>query len=375
MVGTLRVYVVAETFKVFCVVLTATLLMITLGGAVQEAVRRGLPLSVMARLLPYLVPESLKFVLPFSILYAVCSVFGKMSADNELLALKSAGLNPLRVLWPVLLFAYVLSIISVGAQDFSASWSRSHLKRVLCESVDDIALGVLRASHLFAVDKLQIVVSDVQGRRLKQAVFIVRGDQGKPAITLTAEEAELSYDKGKESLAVHCRNGTLEMGTVDLVFKDWFVQHIPLPNTANLADNQLNPAELAARRIPRQIAYQRGVIQELEASSVPLDPAALEYQRQRLYRLQAERSRRWANGFACFCFAFVGATMAMWSRSGEGLSVFFLCILPILLLYYPLLVVGEMIARRGFLPPYSVWLADAVMLAAGLVILKSKDIR
>ena len=52
------------------------------------------------------------------------------------------------------------------------------------------------------------------------------------------------------------------------------------------------------------------------------------------------------------------------------MSVFFLCFLPILLVYYPLLVTGENLARAGTLPLVSVWLADGVLLAAGLLLLK-----
>jgi lipopolysaccharide export system permease protein len=55
----------------------------------------------------------------------------------------------------------------------------------------------------------------------------------------------------------------------------------------------------------------------------------------------------------------------MHSRSSDTMSVFFLCFLPILLVYYPLLVTGENLARAGVYPAWSVWLANAVFLAVG----------
>jgi lipopolysaccharide export system permease protein len=59
-------------------------------------------------------------------------------------------------------------------------------------------------------------------------------------------------------------------------------------------------------------------------------------------------------------------------RSADTMSVFILCFLPILLLYYPLLVVGENLARKGTMPQLSVWLADAVLLLAGAWLLKRR---
>ncbi len=94
----------------------------------------------------------------------------------------------------------------------------------------------------------------------------------------------------------------------------------------------------------------------------------LQSRQARLFRLQAEIPRRWANGFGCLCFVLVGIPVAMRGRSADTMSVFFLCFMPILLVYYPLLVVGENLARAGVVPEFSVWLANAVLFAAGAVL-------
>ena len=86
-------------------------------------------------------------------------------------------------------------------------------------------------------------------------------------------------------------------------------------------------------------------------------------------RLLAEPQRRLANGFGCLCFALVGVPVALLRRSGDIMSVFFVCFLPILLFYYPLLMVGESLARQGVYPQCSVWLADSTMFLAGGVLL------
>ena len=60
----------------------------------------------------------------------------------------------------------------------------------------------------------------------------------------------------------------------------------------------------------------------------------------------------------------------MCRRNGNALSSFFLCFLPILLVYYPLLAFGVDQAKSGALPPWIVWLGNAVLAGWGLWLLR-----
>jgi lipopolysaccharide export system permease protein len=81
-------------------------------------------------------------------------------------------------------------------------------------------------------------------------------------------------------------------------------------------------------------------------------------------RLSVEPQRRWATGFCCFFFVWLGAPLSIWMRRSDFFSSFFACFLPILLLYYPLLTFGLQQAKNGTLPPMCVWTAN---LGIGLI--------
>ena len=53
----------------------------------------------------------------------------------------------------------------------------------------------------------------------------------------------------------------------------------------------------------------------------------------------------------------------MWTSFG-------LCFLPILLLYYPLLMYGLDRAKSGALPPYCIWLGNLVLLGGSFWLLR-----
>jgi lipopolysaccharide export system permease protein len=83
-----------------------------------------------------------------------------------------------------------------------------------------------------------------------------------------------------------------------------------------------------------------------------------------------EPARRWANGFSCLCFVLIGAPIAILLRSADFLTSFFLCFLPILGVYYPLLMVGINQAKLGVLPGSSVWTGNIILAICGAWLLR-----
>jgi lipopolysaccharide export system permease protein len=80
--------------------------------------------------------------------------------------------------------------------------------------------------------------------------------------------------------------------------------------------------------------------------------------------------RRWANGFSCLCFVLVGAPMAIRMRNADFLTSFFLCFLPILIVYYPVFMLGVDQAKRGSVPPVVVWMGNVLITLWGWWLLR-----
>ena len=70
--------------------ITGILLM---AGIVAEASRHGLgPLQILA-IIPLIVPSTLPYTIPATTLFATCVVYGRLAHDNEILAIKAAGVS------------------------------------------------------------------------------------------------------------------------------------------------------------------------------------------------------------------------------------------------------------------------------------------
>ncbi|MGH8101053.1 MAG: LptF/LptG family permease, partial [Chthoniobacterales bacterium] len=115
-------YVLSELLKVFLVSLAGMTLFFLMFGLVKEAYQEGLGLKQILLLIPYVLPDALRFSVPATILFGACSVFGRLASGNEVIAIKASGISPMVLLWPAIALAFVVSLIAVWLNDVAVSW-------------------------------------------------------------------------------------------------------------------------------------------------------------------------------------------------------------------------------------------------------------
>jgi lipopolysaccharide export system permease protein len=383
-------YVLRELLLVFSVALGALTLFMLVVGLVREAQQQGLGLVQILMLVPYVLPEAMRFAVPGTMLFAAASVFGRMSASNEITALRAAGITPLAVIWPAAGLALVVSFVSVWLNDVAVSWGRDGVRRVVVESVEQIIYGRLRQARSYSTPHLAINVKAVDGRRLiRPTLSLPHGPGGAPA-TVSAAEAELRANPAAGTLVVTFRDGTLHMGDVTASFPDTIVRELPLAAVSRKGTVSTSPSEIPMAGFARARAEQISRIEQLDQTAagkramalfsgameatVPAavagEAAALKEARGRFNRIVLEPWRRWANGFSCLCFVLVGAPMAIRMRNADFLTSFFLCFLPILIVYYPVFMLGVDQAKRGAVPPIAVWFGNLLIVIWGWWLLR-----
>ena len=108
----------SAVFAAALIALTATVL--TLDG-VRILLDKGLTPGMTAAALPYLIPSVARTAVQGAVLFAVCFVYGRMAARNELLALNASGLSVFGVVWPAVVASIPLSLGCVVLEDLAAS--------------------------------------------------------------------------------------------------------------------------------------------------------------------------------------------------------------------------------------------------------------
>lgn len=385
-------YVLFELAKVFAVTLSGMTMLMILVGVAQEAVQQGLGPEPIVRIVPYVLPDALRFAVPGTILFAACSVYGRMAAANEVVAIRSMGVSPMAVITPALIFSFLVSLVAVWLNDVAASWGRRGVHEVVVQSVEQIAYGMLRTQRTYSNKRgFSINVKEVDGRKLKWVTVVFQNRQDG-VITLTAREAELHRDAARGVLRITMTDGEVDWpGRGAFVFTDSWEREIPLMDATRKTDMMQGMTNAPLREMADHIAEVREEIEQLEQSlaaeagfqMLTGDFAALNDEkywrdrdqklaraRERLYRLYTEPWRRWANGFSCFFFVLVGAPLAIRLRNSDMWTTFGACFLPILIVYYPLMAYGVDRAKDGSMPAYSVWLGNLILLGIGSLLLR-----
>jgi len=358
-------------------------------GVVDEARDQNLGPDILIQLIPYIVPRALMYAMPATCLFSICVVFGRLAADNELIAIQSMGLHKSVVMTPALVIAFLLSLFAVWVNDVSYAWSYWGIQKVVLASSDKIMYGMLRNEGSIRTEKFSIEVNGVEDRKLIEPVIMFT-DSNNKSIRLVAHQAEIQTlpDTHRIALTLTRGSGSYE-GKADYVFDAEETFEIPLKSPEEIAKEAGNPSHLYLSQINGEIEKQvadlanlkrshavRACSQMITGDMVGLTNGdwnkrneSLGDAEARLARLHVVPHRRWANGFSCFAFAIIGIPVALKLKTANYATTFGICFLPILFIYYPLFMFGLNGAKMGTLPPYGAWLGNVACIAIGSFLL------
>jgi lipopolysaccharide export system permease protein len=382
-------YVLFDLLKVFSLTLTGLTLLIFVVLIGKEAVDKGIGLGPLLRMAPYLLPQAMQFAVPGTMLLATTSVYGRMASYNEIVAIKSLGISPMTLFWPTFVLATLVSFVAVVLNDVAVSWGRLGVQRVFLASIEEVTYGQLRMRRTYNLGKANITVRDVIGHRLISPTLIVQASGDQPAWTMSAAEAEMHLLPEEGKLVVRFQNLNLD-GPIKWVNPATQEYVLSLEELTGTGDKNRSPSTYALAEIAPAVHEQQASLARMEQATVAQAAFGMltgdfdslsesswrtlereqENAQVRLHRLQTEPWRRWANGFSCLTFVLIGVPVAVWLRFSEFIASFFVCFMPILLLYYPLLAVSVDQAKDGAFPPQSVWLGNILLSMAGIWLLR-----
>lgn len=383
-------YIVTELAKVFVVTLLGMTTLMILVGLVQEAIQENLTPLTIVQLIPYVIPNALCFAIPGTALFSVCTVYGRMAASNELVAVRSLGVTPMAMVWPTLVFAFLLSLATVYLNDLAVSWGRQGVYRVVLGSVEKTIYSVLNAERSYSNGRISITVEDVVGKDLIRPTIEIHSDGNKGPVTLIAQKARLTNDVESNELVFSVYDGVFEINEDNRFSLDEWEAKIPLHDATRKGHPNDSPSNIPLRLIPKasrehiQTLEQRkksmaakAAFQMFTGNMVGLtntqwqsDYVYLQQDEYRQRRLYTEPWRRWANGFSCLCFVMVGIPLAIQRNRADFWTTFGMCFMPILLSYYPLLMFGVSKAKSGQLPPQCVWMGNIVLFIVGYIMIR-----
>ncbi|HVR42531.1 MAG TPA: LPS export ABC transporter permease LptF [Thermoanaerobaculia bacterium] len=341
---------------------TFIILMKNLFDFAEMIIKRSLPFSIVLELLALALPHIVVLTIPMSLLVGILIAIGRLSADSEIIAMQSAGQSPAAIYRPVFYFSVAVFLVNLVLMIWVLPWGNAALQKRRVDLLTSAVEREIKPRVFFdEYEDRVIYIDDVEtATGLWKGIFIADTSDPDQQRIIVADAGRLSVTSGTRQV------------WLDLEGPE---THVLSPDKPERYDLNRNEAQ--------QILLDDPSLGELETRSLAksLKEMSLTELLERLRRAQAEGDAlderfirveihtRFAIPFACIAFGVLGLPLGITNRRGGRSSGFSLSI-AIILLYYILLNNGEDLARSGRLPPgISMWLANAVLLGAGLWLL------
>lgn len=321
-------------------------------------INKGIDIFTVSKLFLFMMPYLVTYALPISVLIAVLISLGRLSSDNEIVAIRASGINLFGLILPLIMIGLILSLALVIFNDRASSYAHYAYRKVL------IDIGVRNPTAAFEEG---VFINSFQ----KYILFIYRLDQkknklynvriyepqgeDKPTRTIVAKSGEFITIPEKNSIKLKLIDGTSDepdpqspTSFYKLNFKTYFM---------NLNLNLTQDKDKIGKK-PKDMTIQELRTEAAKLKKDGIDPGPL----------ITEINERLSLAFSCFVFLLIGSSLAIITRRREKSINIGIAIL-IIVAYYPLLIGCEALGIQGIVnPQIAMWLPNIIFGIIGAVL-------
>jgi lipopolysaccharide export system permease protein len=378
----------------------------------EDIFSKNVPIRDILLLVVYSIPQILALTFPFAALIGSLMAVGRLSSDNELLAMRASGISLRVPFMAVAALGIAFSLLSFVANDYLLPVSNLRMGRIYRRIVYSNPAIELSEYSIRRREDMTIVTGKLEGSTFLDFTVLDKTEEGKRRV-ISARRARLKEagDRGVISLVledvlVQLRDakdsgrfeysrvqsmdynvllqdiqpslsspGPREMSSVD-VWKAIVAKRLVLAQRQREWTAQRNVLAMALRleaRYARELAADSAAGARKRSGAPQAALSALEafeakpIRDRTLENYEFEFHKKLSLPFACvvfFAFAFPVGLLARRSGRAVGFGVGLL----VSILYWGLLIGGQTLAPRfSFSPAIAAWMPDVVVLVLGLV--------
>jgi lipopolysaccharide export system permease protein len=321
-------------------------------------VNYNIRLSTVFWMIFYQMPFFLIFVIPLSIMITVLLTFLRLSSENEILAIKSAGISLYALLTPVVAFCLIGSALTLFMTLYGQPWGRSALRDLQYEVMSErIDIGLKERTFNDGYSGVTIYVNEIDLRNKTLIdVFIEDNRQPDRVNTVIAPRGKIFNDSRNAVTHLKLFNGSIHQTNLQkktahsIQFDTYDISLDTQRSTDPKKKKPKRPKEMTISELRNQVGDSRSQ-----------DP---DY-----FKALLELHRRFSLPVGCLFLGLLAVPLGVQSKSAKrsfgmvlGLVFFFF--------YYLLMSLGKIYGETGAYPPFiGMWLPNVIMGAMGIYFL------
>ncbi len=348
----LRSYLLKDFFSILLLSLAVLTFVMVLGNLIKIAdlvINKGVDIISVGKLFLFMIPYLLTYTLPISALTAVLLSLGRMSSDNEIIAIRASGINLFSLAMPLLTVGLILSLSLVVFNDQVIPYAHYASRKTLIEvGIKNPTAALEPGVFINSFQKYILFIYKIDQNKLGNIrIYEPQGDD-KPTRTIVAKRGEFIAIPEKNMIKLKLMDGTSDEPDPDnpsnfykLNFKTYFMS-LNLAQMQNKDEIRKKPKDMTIEELSREAA-------KLKTEGVDPTP------------LITEINGKISLAFSCFVFILLGLPLAIITRRREKSINFGLAFL-VVGIYYLLLIGSEALALRGYInPQIAMWIPNITL--------------
>ncbi len=352
---TLTCYLLSEILPPFLLGLltfTFILLIARILKLVELIVTRGIPLTQVGRLLVLILPTFLELTLPMAFLLAILLGLGRLSGDQELLALKSSGVSPVQILLPLVFVAASVAIITF----LLTTWVRPAAQVALKDELYNLAktrVGTALREKVFNDDFPNILIyveEIIPPGNVGQGILIIDKRETARDNIIVGKVGLINTEEQTHTLSLRLFDGSIYER--DRTRSDFSQTNFNIYDFKLDLDEFIGPAKIKDAG-PKEMSLNRllKTIEEKQAAGINARPELMEFH------------QRIAFSFAPIVFCLLGVALSLLPRTSRANRSWGVALCVVwLVVYYALLSLGKALGERGAFHPFvALWFPNIIV--------------
>jgi lipopolysaccharide export system permease protein len=344
-------------------------------GAVLKAIdlgSRGISGLLLFKVFTYNIPYMLTFTIPMSVLTGALLLFGRLSFDGELTAMKASGLSMWQIISPVVMGSILMTMLCLFIAASVAPRCRHAVRTALVELGVEEPINLLEAGR-FVRDfpDMMIYIGDRSGNKITDIV-VYEMDGDVPRRNVRAKYGTLRSDKTAKVMYIDLYEVRIDerekRGAGAEGAKSHYINASHYPVKLDFSAMQKRTvrkkvSDMTFMDLLAAIRDVRGAFPELKYEDL---------RRQRM-TMVVEANKRLALSLSCFAFTLLGIPLGMRSRRKESSIGIGLSLLLVFSFYLFIILANALVGSPQFRPDLIVWIPVVVSQVIGFRLIRQAN--
>jgi len=346
---------VVPLILVMCVLGFVITLIGTLGDIANQVINRGVDILSLLKLLVLMTPYMFTYALPIALLVATLLAFGRLSGDNEIVAIRASGINLFQLAAPLLTLGLILSLVLVIFNNQISSYAHFAYRKTLMDiGIKNPTAAFEEGVFINSFQKYIIFIYNVDHKKNRLNNVRIYEPQGedKPTRTIVARSGEFITDSVKNTVKLKLMDGTSDEPDPEsptnfykLNFKTYFM-NLMLAQAKDKKKLTKKPKEMTIQELRQEI-------DKLKKEGIDPTPNVIKI------------TEKLTLAFSAFVFILLAIPMGIITRRREKTINLGIAVL-IMAIYYPLFIGCEALGMEGILNPgFAMWIPNILFGAIG----------